>query len=146
MKIDRKRLSSAYLAIALVALVGTWGNNLAYLERGVLGGNAAFWRDTFANPASRSITVDIFLLALAVIVWMFLEARRLGMRMAWLYVLLGLLVAISVTIPIFLFNRERALARSAPQEAAGNLSGSDLAWITLQALTAVAYTVTTFLR
>jgi len=146
MQIERKRLSVAYLVIALVALVGTWGNNLAYLDRGVLGGNAAFWRDTFANPASRSITADIFLLALAVIVWMFLEARRLGMRMAWLYVLLGLLVAISVTIPVFLFNRERALTRLAPQDAAGNLEGTDLAWIALQAAAALAYTVSTFLR
>ena len=146
MQIDRKRLSFFYLTIALVALVGTWGNNLAYLERGVLGGNVAFWRDTFANPASRSITADIFLLALAVIVWMFPEARRLGMRMAWLYVLQGLLVAISVTIPIFLFNRELALTRLAPQDTAGNLSRSDLAWIALQAMTAVACTVSTFLR
>jgi len=146
MQIDRERLSWGYLAIAVAALIGTWGNNVAYLDRGILGGNIAFWRDTFANPASRSITVDIFFLALAVIVWMFLEARRLGMRMPWLYVVIGLLVAISATIPFFLFKRERALARLAPQDAAGNLSASDLAWIALQTLGALAYTVTTFVR
>ena len=52
---------------------------------------------------------------------MVLEARRLGMRGVWLYLLFGMLVAISVTVPIFLINRERALAQREPSSAAGTL-------------------------
>jgi hypothetical protein len=43
-----------------LALVGTWGNNIAYVGLGFIGTNVAFWQDTLANPASRSITVDLF--------------------------------------------------------------------------------------
>jgi len=37
------------------------------------------------------------------------EARRLGIRFVWIYVVLGLLIAISVTAPLFLVARERRL-------------------------------------
>src|ERR1044071_613284 len=110
MPISRKALCTAYGLIAVLALIGTWGNNLAYLHLGFLQANLTFWPVTLVNAASRSITVDIFFLGLAVFIWMVLEARRLGMRYVWLYLILGMLIAISVTVPVFLINRERALA------------------------------------
>ena len=61
-----------------------------------------FWRETLATPASVSITVDLFLFGLAAVLWMVVEARRLGIRYAWLYVIGAMLVAISVTVPLFL--------------------------------------------
>jgi len=64
MIISRKALCLAYGLIAVLALVGTWGNNVGYLNLGFLGANLKFWGDTLANPASRSITVDIFFLGL----------------------------------------------------------------------------------
>jgi hypothetical protein len=102
-----------------------------------------FWRETLANPASRSITVDLFFLGLAVFVWMVLEARRLGLRGVWLYLLFGMLVAISVTVPIFLINRERALARREPSSAAGTLSVFDIAGLAAVTVAIVAYTLVT---
>jgi hypothetical protein len=39
------------------------------------------------------------------------EARRLGVRFVWLYVILGFAIAISVTFPLFLIARERRLAK-----------------------------------
>lgn len=107
----RQTLCFFYGVVALLALVGTWGNNMQYLPLGFVGANARFWQETLANPASRSITVDVMFLFLAVSVWMLQEARRLPMKGAWLYVIFGMLVAISVTFPIFMINRERALAR-----------------------------------
>ena len=139
MPVSRKALCGGYGLIAILALVGTWGNNAAYLDLGFLGANAKFWGDTLVNPAARSITVDIFFLGLAVFVWMVLEARRLGMRGVWLYLLFGMLVAISVTVPIFLINRERALAAREPSANAGTLSVADLAGIGLVGLAVVAY-------
>ena len=121
MPISRKTLCFAYGLIALLALVTTWANVLSYASLGVVGSNVAFWRDTLVNPASRFLTLDVFFLGLAVFVWMVLEARRLGMRRVWLYLLFGMLVAISVTVPIFLINRERALAAREPSSTAGTL-------------------------
>ena len=143
MTISRKTLCVVYGLIGLLALVGTWGNNVAYLSLGFVGANTAFWQETLANPASRSITVDLFFLGLAVFVWMVLEARRLGMRLVWLYLLFGMLVAISVTVPIFLINRERALAAREPSSAAGTLSAPDIAGLVLVTAAICVYTAKT---
>jgi hypothetical protein len=143
MPISRKALCVAYGLIALLALVGTWGNNVAYLGLGFVETNVTFWRETLANPASRSITVDLFFLGLAMFVWMVLEARRLGMRGVWLYPLFGMLVAISVTVPIFLINRERALAAREPSSAAGTLSVPDIAGLVLVTAAIAVYTAIT---
>jgi hypothetical protein len=142
MSVSRRALCVAYGVIAVLALIGTWGNNLPYLQSGF----AAFWQDTLANPASRSITVDIFFLILAVFVLMVLEARRLAMRGVWLYLIFGMLVAISVTVPIFLINRERAMAAAKPLDAAGSLHAADVAGLVAVGLAAIAYAVLTLLQ
>jgi len=143
MPISRKALCVAYGLIALLALVGTWGNNIAYVGLGFVETNMTFWRETLANPASRSITVDLFFLGIAMFVWMVLEARRLGMRGVWLYLLFGMLVAISVTVPIFLINRERALAAREPSSTAGTLSVPDTAGLVLVTAAICVYTAIT---
>ncbi len=143
MPISRKVLCIAYGLIALLALVGTWGNNVAYLSLGFVEANTKFWQETLANPASRSITVDLFFLGLAMFVWMVLEARRLGMRGVWLYLLFGMLVAISVTVPIFLINRERALAAREPSSTAGTLSALDIVGLGLVTAAICVYAAVT---
>jgi hypothetical protein len=143
MPISRKALCIAYGLIALLALVGTWGNNVAYLSLGFVQANMTFWQETLANPASRSITVDLFFLGIAVFVWMVLEARRLCMRGVWLYLLFGMLVAISVTVPIFLINRERALAAREPSSNAGTLSAADVAGLVLVTAAIAVYAAIT---
>lgn len=101
-----------YGALALVALVATWSQNLAYFAGGGAAAGGAFLADLRVNPASRSISVDIALLFLAAAVFMVLEARRLGIRFVWAYIVGGMLIAISVTFPLFLVARERKLAES----------------------------------
>ena len=109
----RRLLCGTYYAIALIALIATWRQNLAFQSD--IGGNlvetfAQFWPALLESRPSASITVDIFLFALAAVIWMVLEARRLQVRYVWLYVLFGILIAISVTFPLFLVARERRLA------------------------------------
>lgn len=71
-----------------------------------------FLQDTRVTPASRSITVDIFLFGLAATIWMVIEARKHGVRFVWAYVVGGFLIAISVTFPLFLLARELRLDKS----------------------------------
>ncbi|HEY1710919.1 MAG TPA: DUF2834 domain-containing protein [Rhizomicrobium sp.] len=103
---NRNTLCAIYALIAAVALYGTWSQNLAYGPG--LGG---FLPDMKANPAARSVTVDIFLMALSASVFMAFEARRLRIRFVWAYVFFGMTVALSVTFPLFLIAREFAAAR-----------------------------------
>jgi len=141
MNISRKLLCVGYAAIALVALVGCWSNNLQLMEgRDFLGANLFFWQETFANSASRSITVDILALALAAIIWMFLEARRLSMSGVWIWVLMGLFVAIGAAFPLFLIHREIVLARQGGGTSGGTLRSTDLIGVSLLGIAVLAYT------
>jgi len=146
MTISSKALCAIYGPIGLLALVATWGNNIHYLGLGFLGANRQFWEDTLANPASRSITVDMFFLGLAVFVWMILEARRLRMRGVWLYLIFGMLLAVSFTVPLFLINRERALAALGAQAGGGSLQPIDAAGLAAIGIAAGTYSVVTLLR
>lgn len=111
MATSRKVLCGVYAAIAAVALVATWTQNAAYFGSGA-GFLTDFLTDLKVNPASRSITLDILLFLLAAVVFMVLEARRIGVPYVWAYVAGGMLIAISVTFPLFLIARERKLATS----------------------------------
>src|SRR5262249_43460921 len=126
-----------YAAIAILALLATWHQNLTYFGAGdPLTGTIRFWRETLATPASVSITVDLFLFGLAVVVWMVLEARRLSIPHVWIYVLGGALSAISVSVPLFLIARGRCL--QADNEAPGALTAGDLVGLGLFALPGLA--------
>ena len=140
MTISRRVLCIVYALIGLVALVGTWGNNIDYLDLGIVGANTRFWQETLVNPASRSITVDILCLALAAIVWMLLEARRLSMRGAWLWVLFGVFVAMGAAFPWFMVHRELTLGRKTPSSNGGTLSTADVLGIVAVGVAVLAYT------
>jgi hypothetical protein len=115
MPTSRIALCAVYGAIALIALIATWSQNLAYFGGGAgdyFGAFGAFLGDTKVTPAARSITVDIGLFFLAAAVFMVIEARKHNIRFVWAYIAGGLLVAISVTFPLFLIARELRLATS----------------------------------
>ncbi len=98
-----------YAVVAALALVACWSQNLQYLPLGLMSGTQAFLTDLFANPASRSITYDIGFFGLAAGVWMIQDSRKSGVSHVWAYLVFGLLVAISVTFPLYLIARERKL-------------------------------------
>ena len=126
MPATKQLLCTLYAAIAAAALVATWSQNLAYFgaPADLIPGLGAFLEDARANPAARSITADIALIVLAAAIFMLVEARKRGIRFVWAYILGGLIVAISVTFPLFLLARE---LKSAEPEA--KLPTTDLAGI-----------------
>ncbi|HTY28609.1 MAG TPA: DUF2834 domain-containing protein [Mycobacterium sp.] len=109
MTTTRKILCGIYAAIAAVALAATWAQNAAYFGQGA-GFFKDFLLDLRVTPASRSITADILLFLLAAVIFMVVEARKIGVPYVWAYVVGSVLIAISVTFPLFLIARERKLA------------------------------------
>ncbi|AAQ00201.1 hypothetical protein EV11_1241 [Prochlorococcus sp. SS52] len=69
-----------------------------------------------SNPASRSLSFDLFILATAVFVWMFVESRRLGIRHFWVVVVGTFTIAIAFSAPLFLFLRERRIIQLKNEE------------------------------
>lgn len=129
-------LCVVYGAIALGALIATWSQNLAYAHTGAAL-LVNFWRDTKVTAASRSITADIVLFALAATILMVIEARKHNVRFVWAYVLGSFLIAVSVTFPLFLIARElRMGATESPR-----LSMADTILLALLTIASAVFTV-----
>jgi hypothetical protein len=141
--ISRKTLCGVYAFIAVVALAGTWLQNVKYLQMhlGFWGFQRIFYQDSLVNPAGRANFVDLYFFGVAVFIWMVMEARRLRMRAIWLYPLLFLLIGISVFVPVFLINRQRALAAQEGGTIAGAMTKVDAAGLIVFVLAVVALAV-----
>jgi hypothetical protein len=138
-------LSTAYVGLALIAFVTCWRQNLLFIQdEGVdlATGFVVFWPALLVNHATTSITVDIFLVCVAAMSFMVLEARRLDIRFVWLYVLLSFPIGISVMFPLFLAARVRALA-SRETEPAPALRVGDAIGLALISLPIIGFAIWT---
>jgi hypothetical protein len=111
MPTSRKVLCAVYGAIAVAALIATWSNGGPYVHS-VTDFLVNFWRDTKVTSASRFITADILMFALAAAVLMVVEARRRNVRFVWAYIVGAFFIAVSVTFPLFLIARELRMGAS----------------------------------
>lgn len=111
MKTADKMLCVFYGLVAVGAFFATWSQNLAFFALPDNGGLPGFIRMAYANPAAASISNDILFMCFAAFTFMVVEARRLGMRHVWLYLVLSCCIAVSVMFPLFLLARQRRLAR-----------------------------------
>lgn len=101
-------LAFIYLALSVVGLLGTWFfNALAIVQMRDFVGD---W--VKSGPAVSSLTVDLLVAAVAGSVLIIVEARRVGMKRGWLYVVLSGLTAFAFTFPLFLAMRQRTLTAS----------------------------------
>jgi uncharacterized protein DUF2834 len=116
-------LAVVYLLLSIGGLVGTWWFNVrAFIEqRNYLG-------DLFSSgPSVTSISIDLLVVAAAGSVFIIVEARRLGMRFGWLYVVGSALTAFAFTFPLFLAMRQRALNARAADAAAADAAAATAA-------------------
>lgn len=105
MKAGWTPLAIVYLVLSLVGLVGTFVFN-AWT---VVAGRNYFGDIVGSGPAVSSLSVDLLVVAVAGAIFIVVEARRIGMKRAWLYIVLSLVTAFAFTFALFLAMRERRL-------------------------------------
>lgn len=107
------KIAWLYLALAIVGAVSTWSYNLrAMSELGDAFTPQAFVLVGFQGSALLgSLAADFWVGSLASLIWMISEGLRLKMKYLWFYVVLTFVVAWACALPLFLFMRERRLAR-----------------------------------
>lgn len=143
MSTQQKLLCAFYGVIAIAALYATWSQNLQLMTPGMgpLDPYSVFVEQTRVNAASRSITVDIGFFLLAASAFMVIEARRLGVRFVWLYILLGFLVAISVAFPLFMVAREMRIAAMPDVPSKWSLTATDMIGLALVSAAVIGLSV-----
>lgn len=103
-------LSWIFLALAVAGAILPWMANLEFIHQyGAAFDVGLFLRLANANPAAQSLSRDLLIGSSAVLLWMVVESRRLGLRGLWLVLLCTVTVAFACGAPLFLFLRERRL-------------------------------------
>jgi hypothetical protein len=65
----------------------------------------------FGSAVDWVLSLDILIVAIAGSALMIMEAKRLGMKRVWVYILASGVTAFAFTFPLFLAMRERKLAQ-----------------------------------
>lgn len=102
-----------YRILAAGALIGTWTYNLRLMLAG--GTWLDFLKQAYANNPTASLSTDIGLCSVVLVPWMVREARRYQVKHLWAYIVFTFLVAISVTVPLFLAARRKAVEAQGEQ-------------------------------
>lgn len=101
-----KKLFWVYLVVAFAGLVTAWMFN------GIAVMNGESYLDAwFGTAVDWVLSADLTIVAIAAVVFMLTEAKRLGMKRVWLYIVLSGVTAMAFTFPLFLAMRERALEK-----------------------------------
>ena len=103
-----KKLFWVYLVLSIAGLITAWiFNGIAVMNQedylGAWFGSAVDW----------VLSADLTIVAIAVVVFMITESRRIGMKRVWLYILLSGVTAMAFTFPLFMAMRARRLGELA---------------------------------
>jgi hypothetical protein len=104
---------TAYLVLCGLGLVLPYRQFLPWLSSHGLN-LSLFARELFANRISAFFGMDVLVSAVALIVFMRVERRRLAISNRWLPILAIVLVGVSLGLPLYLYLRELALEAAAP--------------------------------
>lgn len=99
--------STVFLTLAVAGAVVPYVFFIDFFQQ---TGGAGFVAGLFVNGAAGGFAADVLISSLVFWVWMLPEARRVGVRHAWLLVLVNLAIGLSCALPLFLWLRERATA------------------------------------
>ena len=94
-----------FLILSLVGLITAWVFN------GIASVTGQNYLDAWLGSAvDWVLSLDILIVAIAGSAFMIFEARKLGMKRVWIYILLSGVTAFAFTLPLFLAMREKKLA------------------------------------
>ena len=101
-----------FLILSIIGLITAWVFN------GIASMTGQNYLDAwFGSAVDWVLSLDILIVAVAGSAFMIFEARKLGMKRVWLYILLSGVTAFAFTFPLFLAVRERKLAALAANSA-----------------------------
>jgi hypothetical protein len=101
-----------YGVFAIAGAIVPWIFNIqSMVESGELLTPQGLIAGGFVTAKTSSLTSDFLIGTTPVLVWMMIEAKRLGMRHRWLYLGATFLVAFAFACPFFLLMRERQLQK-----------------------------------
>lgn len=97
-----------YLLVSIAGLVTAWVFNGTAVAGGQ--GFSDYMEAWFTTPLDWVLSLDLLIVPIAGSAFMIMEARKLGMKRVWLYIVASGVTAFAFTFPLFLAMRERKLS------------------------------------
>ena len=107
------KLKTVYLLLCVLGVVLPYWQLAPWLAENGLD-LPLFFGQLFEGRVGAFFGMDVFVSAAALLVFARSEGRRLGLGAFWPTALATLAVGVSLGLPLFLYLRERGLAREAP--------------------------------
>ena len=102
-----KWLKWGYLFLAILGAVLTTLANIEFVKSyGPAFDIQLFIELANNNPASQSLSRDLFIGSTAVLVWIISESKRLEMKNLWIVIFTTFTIAFAFSAPLFLYLRE----------------------------------------
>ena len=98
-----------YLLLCVVGLVVPYWQFVPWLIANGGLNMPLFVLDLFANHVSSFFAMDVLVSAVVLVVFVFTEGRRVGLRFRWLPIIGVLLLGVSFGLPLFLYLRQTQL-------------------------------------
>lgn len=95
-------LVNLYYVIAFIGLIVTWKYNLQYMSEGGNFFSEQLITDLSANAVTTSFAVDLTIVNIAFIVFVFASSKKYHIKYPLLYVILGTMVALAFAFPFYL--------------------------------------------
>ncbi|MCG8673400.1 MAG: DUF2834 domain-containing protein [Pseudomonadales bacterium] len=113
-KVSSKWIFYFYILVSLLAVVFVFAHSQAFTNNGIFNIGPEFVSAIVNNldPAKAVISMDLFFLALPLMVWVVLEGRRIGLKWPAIYMFAGIFVLTSAAVPLFLAAREHKLSKT----------------------------------
>jgi len=104
--VNRQARFIFFLVVSLVGLITAW------IFNGIASVTGQNYLDAwFGSAVDWVLSLDILIVAIAGSAFMIFEARKLGMKRVWLFIVLSGITAFAFTFPLFLAMRERTLEK-----------------------------------
>jgi hypothetical protein len=104
------KLRHLYLILCVLGIVLPYSQFIPFVSEYGLN-FSTFFQQLFANHISAFFGLDVIVSAIVLIVYVFSEGNRLGMRHLWLPILATFTVGVSLGLPLFFYMRELHLEK-----------------------------------
>lgn len=108
-------MKNLYLFLAIVGFITP---NILVFNESVETGNILLWLDPtatingmFGNRIAAAFILDLLCVVLVALIWIVIESKRLNMKNSWVYIILTLIFGLADPLPLFLYQREKALGK-----------------------------------